>query len=340
MRVAKYYNNRDVRIEEIQRPSIEPEELLVKVMASGICGSDVLEWYRLKKAPLVLGHEIAGEIVEIGSKVSGFDFGDRVFVSHHVPCNTCRYCQRGDHTVCETLHSTNIDPGGFSEYIRVPEINVRHGTFKLPDRLSFDDGVFIEPLACAIRGQNRAGFKSGQSVLILGTGVAGILHLICAKANGATWVGMTDLTEYRLNLSAEYGADFVLDGREDVAAEVKRVNNNGVDLVIVCTGAISAFQQALEAVDDGGTILYYAPTTPGETFPLDVLEFWNKQVTITSTYANSPQDAREAIEMIKNKRVNVVPLITHRLGLAETAHGFKQVAEAGESMKVVIYPHQ
>ncbi|MGZ6276835.1 MAG: alcohol dehydrogenase catalytic domain-containing protein [Syntrophales bacterium] len=155
MRVAMYYNNRDVRLQELPRPKIGPGEMLIKVIASGICGSDVMEWYRIRKAPLVLGHEIAGEIAEIGEGVGRYKIGDRVFVSHHIPCNTCHYCLMGYHTASETLHTTNYDPGGFAEYIRVPKLNVDRGVFLLPEELSFEDGVFIEPLACVVRGQRR-----------------------------------------------------------------------------------------------------------------------------------------------------------------------------------------
>ena len=157
MRAAVYYNNKDIRIEKFPKPRISSKELLVKVISSGICGSDVMEWYRIKKTPRILGHEIAGEITEVGKDVKQYTIGDRVFVSHHVACNECRYCRAGYHTVCDTLRSTNFDPGGFAEFIRVPEINVRFGTFVLPDEVSFDEGTFVEPLGCVVRGQRFAG---------------------------------------------------------------------------------------------------------------------------------------------------------------------------------------
>ena len=144
-----------------------------------------MEWYRIKKAPLVLGHEIAGEIVEVGTGVESFKKGDRVFVSHHVPCGECRYCRDNNETVCDTLHSTNYSPGGFSEYIRVPSINVLNGTFILPDEVSCEEGVFIEPLACVVRGQRRAEMKAGKSVLVIGSGLSGILHVQMARILGA-----------------------------------------------------------------------------------------------------------------------------------------------------------
>ncbi|MEE9593876.1 MAG: alcohol dehydrogenase catalytic domain-containing protein, partial [Candidatus Hydrothermarchaeales archaeon] len=168
MRVAMYYNNQDVRLEEMPKPTIGSGEILLKTMASGVCGSDVMEWYRVKKAPLVLGHEVTGEIVEVGEGVKGYKTGDRIFASHHVPCNKCHYCLNDHHTSCETLHTTNFVPGGFAEYIRVPKINVENGMYLLPENVSYDVGSLIEPLACVVRGQRLAGMKPGLTVLILG----------------------------------------------------------------------------------------------------------------------------------------------------------------------------
>lgn len=195
MKCVMYYNNRDIRLKEIPVPTIRDNELLVKMHACGICGSDVLEWYRAKKAPLVLGHEMTGTIVAAGEKVSKRMIGDRVFVSHHVPCNTCYYCLNGNHTVCDTLRSTNLDPGGFAEYIRVPGINVDRGVFSLPDEVSCEEGTLIEPLACVLRGQKITGLKPGQSVFILGGGISGLLHLKLARALGAGSVIVGDIHE-------------------------------------------------------------------------------------------------------------------------------------------------
>jgi L-iditol 2-dehydrogenase len=341
MRVAMYYNNRDVRLEKLPTPKIGSGEILVKVLASGICGSDVMEWYRIKKAPLVLGHEIAGEIVEIGDGVNRYKIGDRVFVSHHIPCNTCRYCLKGYHTVCDTLHTTNFDPGGFAEYIRVPRLNVDRGVFVLPDEISFEEGTFIEPLGCVVRGQRIARLKPGQSVLILGSGISGILHLLLARALGAGRVITTDVNEYRLKAAKEFGADAVIDAREDIPARLRKLNDGRLaDLVIICTGALSAFTQALECVDRAGTVLFFAPTDPGVNLPVPVNEFWRNGITLLPSYGASPLDCTQAIELIRAGRVPVRQMITHRLSLAETAFGFKLVAEASESIKVIIEPHR
>ena len=335
-----YYSNKDIRIEEMPKPKIGPEELLVKAMACGICGSDVMEWYRIGKAPRVLGHEVTGEIVAVGENVQNFKIGDRVFVSHHVPCNTCRYCLSGQHTVCETLQTTNFDPGGFAEYVRVPQINVDRGTFLLPKEISFEDGTFIEPLGCVLRGQRRAQVKPGHTVLIIGSGISGLLHIQLAHILGATRVIATDITEYRLKAARRFGADAVIHVEEDVPGKLRRVNKNRLaDRVIVSTGAPSALIQALQSVDQSGTILHFAPTEPGVDIPLPFNQFWSNQITLTTTYAASPADITTAMELIRARRVNVHDMITHRLSLAEASLGFKLVAEAKESIKVIIKPH-
>jgi L-iditol 2-dehydrogenase len=341
MRVAVYYNNSDIRLEERPVPPIGSGEILVRVIASGICGSDVMEWYRVKKAPLVLGHEIAGEIAAVGEDVTRYKVGDRVFVSHHIPCNTCHYCLRGYHTACETLHTTNYDPGGFAEYIRIPRLNVDRGVFVLPDEVSFDAGVFVEPLACVVRGQRIADLQPGQTVLILGSGISGLLHLLLAKSLGAGRIVTTDISAYRLEMARQLGADTVFDAREDIPARMCEINDGRLaDFVIVCTGALSAFKQALQSVDRGGTILCFATTEPGVDLPVPINEFWRNEIKLMPSYGNSPLDATLAIELIRSGRVPVEKMITHRLPLTETGQGFRLVVGGGKSMKVIIEPQK
>lgn len=342
MRVAMYYNNHDVRIEQLPVPEIGPGELLIKIIASGICGSDVLEWYRVKKAPIVLGHEIAGEVVEAGEGVEQFKPGDRVFVGHHVPCNTCRYCRAGQHTCCQTLQNTNFDPGGFAEYVRAPAINVERGTFILPGEVSWEEGSFVEPLACVVRAQRVTRFRPGMSVLVLGSGISGLLHIMLARAQGAGRIIATDINPWRVELAKDFGADHVLDAREDVPARVRELNGGyPAELVIVCAGALSAFKQALASVDRGGTVLTFATTDPGVEIPLPANEFWRNSIRVMPSYANSPYDAQVAIELLRGKRVDVAGLITHRLPLEDAPEGFRLMAESAteKSIKVVILPH-
>jgi L-iditol 2-dehydrogenase len=341
MRVAVYYNNKDVRLQEKEIPRIGPDEILVKIWASGICGSDVLEWYRLAKAPLVLGHEIAGEIVETGASVKELKIGDRVFVSHHVPCNMCRYCLAGHHSVCDTLASTNFDPGGFSEYVRVPAVNVRNGTFILPPSMSYEEAVFIEPLACVYRGQEFVKWQPARSILVVGSGIAGLLHVALARTAGAGHILAVDINPGRLEAAKNLGADVALLAGEDLLDRVKDANfGRLVDTVIICTGAQSAIQQALHLVDRGGTILFFAPSDPGAQISIPFNELWRKEVTMTSTYAGSPKDIVSAIELIRSGRISVETMITHRLPLERTGEGFDLVAKAGASIKVIIEPQK
>ncbi len=341
MRVATYYNNTDVRLEEIPTPQIGQGELLIKVLASGICGSDVMEWYRMKKAPRVLGHEVAGEIVEIGKEVDRYKIGDRVFVSHHVPCNTCPTCLNGFHTLCDTLRSTNFDPGGFAEYLRVPKINVDRGVFLLPGEVSFEEGVFIEPLACVLRGQRLAKFRPGQSVLVIGSGISGVLHIALARASGAGRVIASDISEYRLKAARQFGADEAIHAKTVSAGKIREINQGRlVDLVIVCAGSLLAYKQALGTVDRGGAVLCFAPVEPGVDLVFPFFDFWNDGITLLSTYGGSPFDITTAIELIRGQRLPLRQMITHRLPLTETGLGFQLVTAAKDSMKVIIEPHR
>jgi len=341
MRVAMYYNNKDVRLEEIPTPHIGPGELLVKVLASGICGSDVMEWYRKKKAPRVLGHEMTGEIVEVGEGVDRYKIGDRVFVSHHVPCNTCPYCLKGLHTLCDTLRSTNFDPGGFAESLRVPRINVDRGVFLLPGEVSFEDGVFIEPLACVLRGQRLAKLRPGQSVFVIGSGISGVLHIALARASGAGRIIASDISEYRLKAARQFGADEAVPAKAVSAAKIRETNQGRlVDLVIVCAGSVSAYKQAFGTVDRGGTVLCFAPVEPGVDLLLPFFDFWNDGITLLSTYGGSPLDITTAVELTRAQHLPLREMITHRLPLAETGLGFQLVTAAKDSIKVIIEPHR
>lgn len=342
MRVAVYYANDDVRLEEKPKPVIGEGEILVRIEASGICGSDVMEWYRIHRVPLVLGHEIAGVVAEVAKDVTRFKVGDRVAVAHHVPCGECCYCTSGHETACETLRKTNFDPGGFCEFVRVPKINVEKGVFPLPDKVSFEDATFIEPLACVLRGQRQANLKEGKTVLIVGGGISGILHIKAARAFGAGKILATDISEFRLDFAKKSGADYAINASEFSPSKLRELNHGFLaDLVIICASANSAFDQGLRSVDRGGTVLIFSAAGKDALLSVPTNEiFWRNEVTITSSYAGSPQDHLEALDKICLEKIDVCDMITHRLGLKETGRGFKLVAEAKESMKVIIRPQE
>lgn len=342
MRIAMYYANNDVRLEEMARPVIGDGEILVRIEASGICGSDVMEWYRIHRVPLVLGHEIAGVVVEAGEGVTRFKKGDRVAVAHHVPCGKCRYCAAGHETACDTLRKTNFDPGGFCEYVRVPGINVEKGVFSLPDNVSFEDATFIEPLACVLRGQRLANLKKGSSVLIVGSGISGLLHIKAARSNDAGRIFATDISGFRLDAAKRSGADYAIDAKEYSPSKLKGLNGGYLaDLVIICAGAGSAFEQGLRSVERGGTALIFSAAGKDALLPVPTNDiFWRSEVTVTSSYAGSPRDHLEALDKICLEKIRVYDMITHRLGLKETGLGFRLVAEAKDSIKVIIQPQK
>ena len=343
MRVAMYYSNRDVRLEETAIPQIGPGELLLEVVASGICGSDVMEWYRRDKVPLVLGHEVAGNVVSVGKGVEKFKEGDRVAVTHHVPCNTCHFCLNGHHTVCETLlRGTRFEPGGFAEYVRVPAINVDRGVFKFSKEVSYEDASFMEPLACVLRGQRTAGFNPGHTVLVLGCGIAGLLHVALARTLGAGLVIGTDTIPFRLEAAEAMGAHRTLKADDDLMESLREANEGYLaDLVIICYEGFIPL--ALQSVERGGTVLFFAGASEDATVPGKLNDiFWRTEVTLTSSYAGSPADCDAALKLIRAGSIPVKRLITHRVGLAEAVTGFEAVCSPMEHdcIKVIVEPQR
>lgn len=340
MRVAKYYSWDDVRLEHMEPPDIGPGEMLVEVQACGLCGSDLMQWYADSKAPTVLGHEPVGFVERVGTGVVGFAPGDRVFVHHHVPCFVCYYCRRGNYSCCATFKQNGIHPGGFAEYIRVAPMNVERDVLHLPEGLPFEEATLIEPTACAIRGMSRAGVQHGDTVLVMGVGVSGLLFTQLSRLWGAGRVIASDLVDYRLERALELGADAVVNpATVDLRAEVSRLTGQrGADVVIVTAGSAAVMEQGLRLAAKGGTVLIYAPLPPGETLPVDVCDLLFSEKTLVSTYSCGPDDTRMALDFIRHGRVQTRGLVTHRFGLEEVAEAMRLAARAGESLKVVVFP--
>jgi len=337
MKVSMWYNNNDIRLEEVPTPSPGPGEMLVKVISCGICGSDIVEWYRLPRAPLVQGHEVGVEVVETGAGVSKYKKGERLFIAPKVPCLKCRYCLNGNYPQCNEIKDRL--PGGFAEYILVPKALVTNGSYLLPESVSYDQATFIEPLACAVRAQRLASIEEGQTILILGSGMSGLLHIKLAKYKKCKVIA-TDINKKRLELAKSFGADYAAYAASDIINQLIQVNGRKADAVIVTTSAIPAFKQAWESVDMGGVVVLFAVPEPGKDVVVPVNDFWRKEIRILTSYYCGPQDIEEALRLITNGDIKVDDLITHRLPLKDTAKGFKLLLAGTESLKIIIKPHE
>ncbi len=337
MKVARWYNNRDIRIEEVPTPSPGPKEMLVKVIACGICGSDVVEWYRLPRAPLVQGHEIGAQVVEVGESVTKFKPGDRVFITPKVPCMKCHYCVNEHYPQCSEVKERL--PGGFAEYILVPEILIENGSWLLPENVTYDQSTFIEPLACVIRAQRMAGLKKGHTIMVLGCGMSGILHIKLAKDIGAG-VLATDIDSKRLEFALKAGADTTVLVTHNISERPGFDIGQSADVVMLCTSAISAVEQAWKCVDKGGAIVFFAVPSPAQTVTVPINDFWTKEIRILTSYYCGPPDIKEAIHLIASGDIRTDELITHKLLLPEIEKGFQLVVEGKESLKVIINPNE
>jgi L-iditol 2-dehydrogenase len=337
MKVSMWYNNNDIRIEEVPTPSPGRGEMLVKVISCGICGSDIVEWYRLPRAPLVQGHEVGVEVVETGEGVSKYKKGDRLFIAPKIPCLKCSYCLKGHYPQCTAVKDRL--PGGFAEYILVPNELVQGGSYLLPDKVSYDQATFIEPLACVVRAQRLASVVEGETLLVLGSGMSGLLHIKLAKYKGCKVIA-TDINNTRLELAKRFGADHVIDAASDILEHLLYANGRKADAVIVTTAALSAVQQAWEAVDMGGVVVLFAVPGPDKDVVVPLNDFWRKEIRVLTSYYCGPPDIEEALHLITKGEIKVDDLITHRLPLKDTGKGFRMLLDGGASLKIIIKPQE
>lgn len=338
MKVARLYSFNDIRVEDIPVPPVGPGDVLIKTHACGICSGDVMPWYIEKKAPIVLGHEPTGEIVETGKGVTYFKQGDRVFTHHHAPCFTCRYCRRGDYVQCPTWKSSHLVPGGISEYILVPSINLENDTIVLSENVSYEDGTFIEPTACVVKGLKRARIRSDDTVLIIGLGIMGILHLMIAREYGAGKVICADRVKFRLDKALEHGADYTIDVSERALDEGLKDITGGemAELVIVGPNSAEAMREGLKCVRPGGQALLFTPAKPGEKLTIDPNYLYFNDVNIITSYSCGPDDTADAFELIEKGVVSAERLVTHRFPIARTSEAFALTAKAENSLKSLI----
>lgn len=369
MRVARLYAWGDVRVEEDPVPMPGPGEVLIRVTACGVCGSDALVWYVERKAPAVLGHEPVGEVVALGAGVRGVREGERLFVHHHAPCLACEECRRGLWSNCGVWKRNQLRPGGFAEYAVVGAESVARDTLPLPDGMLDEVGVFVEPLATCVRALKRQGrMEAGDAVLVIGLGSMGQLLVSLARVYGAGVVVGSDFVAERRERALRRGADVVVDpgdrapwtggaaggpgarggagfagatgvGADPVVEAVRAATGGrGADVVIVCPGDARAIATGLEAAAPGGRVVCFTPLAPGSAVSLDLSSAYFREVTLTQSYSCGPDETREALELLATGAVEVASLVTHRAGLEGVAAALERAAGKGEGMKTVIRP--
>ncbi len=323
MRVARSVALDEVRVEEAPDPVAGPGDVVCRVLACSTCGSDVQDHYVAPKLPAVLGHEPAGEVVAVGAEVRGVRVGDRVAIHHHAPCATCRRCRRGHETLCDAFRSTRLDPGGFAEYVRLPAPLVAE---LLPlDGLDPVTATLTEPLACAIRAQRRAGLQASDSLLVVGAGASGLLHIAAARARGVEAIAVSERAGERLARAVRWGAA----PHDPDAAPA--------DVAIVCTPSPDAVAAGAAALGPGGTLLLYSPAPPGPPLAVEPGAVFARELTVTASWSAGPADMRAALDLLQAGAVCAGELITHRFALEETGAALA-AQRSGAALKAVVLP--
>jgi L-iditol 2-dehydrogenase len=321
MKVARTRTEAETVLEEAPDPVAGPGEVVCRVLACATCGSDVQSFYVRRKLPAVLGHEPAGEVVEVGAGVDGVAVGDRVAIHHHAPCGECRRCLHGHETLCERFRSTGLDPGGFAEYVRIqPEL--------VDELLPLDDldpvaATLAEPLGCALRAQQRAGVRPGDSLLVVGAGCSGLLQVAAAHARGVDAVWVREPDGERLARAEEWGAT--------------AHGNEPVDAAVVCTESPEGIAAAAGALAPGGTLCLYAPPEPGVPLGVDGWTLFKGELRVTASWSAGPADMRAALALLRRGAIRADELITRRFTLDETGAALAEQRD-GRALKAVVVP--
>ncbi len=324
-------------LEEVPTPHVGPGDVLIRLKAAGICGTDLEKIHGSYGPGGILGHEVSGIIEQVGHSVKGLHIGVRVTAHHHVPCYNCHFCTRGDYTMCDSFKTTNLDPCGLAEYFRVPEFNVQRGAIiPIPDTVDFEEAALLEPTACCIRALDKLKIQPGDKALVVGLGPTGQTHIQLLRNMGVQMILGSDIQQTRITMARKLGADRVYDPRsENVAEEVKRETTIGVDLAIVSTGNPNGLLQALASVRKGGQVLLFGAPSRDATFQLDVGSFFARQITLTTSYSCVEAEIERAIQHVSQRLLNLRTMITHRFPLQEATSAFSS-ATSTFAVKAII----
>ncbi len=338
MRALIYTGAGEVRLEERPQPG-DPAagELLVKLRACGVCGSDVTDWYMTPRAPIILGHEPAGDVIAVGEGVTQFKIGDRVALHHHMPCMVCDLCQHGNYSNCAQFKQTRLYPAGMTEFVRVPAAIVAGDVLKLPDEMPYEVGALIEPIACCVHALDRANIRRGDTVLILGAGFNGIVMALLAPHWGADRVAILEATPVRLERARGIGLHTFNVSAPDVYEQVKAwADGKGPHAVVVTAANNRAIQMGFDLTGIGGTLLLYAPPAPGNPVSFDVNRMFFQEIYVTGSYSAGPFDTRRTLSLLVNGVIDPDVLITHRFRLEQAEQAWHLTKQAGDSLKVMV----
>lgn len=340
MKAAVYHALDDIRIEERPVPEIGPGELLLKTLACGLCGGETMAWYK-KSEPKVLGHEPVGEVVEVGAGVTDFRRGDRVFVNHHVGRVNSHWSRRGHFTRDPFYSKMKLDPGGVCEYYRVTAQHLAMDAHVLPNSISTEAAVTIEPWSCVLSGLKVCNIQPGDTVAVVGAGFMGQGFVHMAPLFGAGKVVALDFSDWRLEKAREFGATHTVNPKREDAVAAMRALNNGrlADTVVVIAPFASAWKQAMDLVEVGGCLHLGAPLPPGTDWVQDGNKAYFDQITVTSRYSSDHTDTYSYIRLLEAGRIRADDAISHRFAIEDSAEAFRLLVEAEKSLKIVVYPH-
>ncbi len=340
MKTASVKEPSVISVDDTQKPTLKSGEIMVQMYACGICGSDLEKVYGQYGQPSMrLGHEPAGVVVEVGSGVTEFAKGDRVFTHHHVPCYDCHLCSHGNETMCQKYSETNLTPCGLSEEYVVPAWNVAHGgVLKISDSLSFEEAAMIEPLACCVRAWNKYSYQEGDSVAIYGVGPTGMMHVMLAQTKKFDKIFCFDVNEFRLDFAKKFNiTDAMHSTYENRKQKVlDETENRGVDVAIVATSSLKALEDAIDMVRKGGAVMMFGVPTKGATMNLDMSKVYSKEITLVTSYAASDADTKEALELIESGNIPVKQLITHTYPIDDTQKAFDHARTGDNAMKIIV----
>ena len=340
MKTASVKEPSVVSIEETKSPDLGDGDILVKMEACGICGSDLEKVFGQYGQPSMrLGHEPAGIVLEVGTGVTEFKKGDRVFTHHHVPCYDCHFCRHGNETMCQKYYETNLSPCGLSEEFVVPEWNVSHGgVLKISDSLTFEEAAMIEPLACCVRAWNKHSYHQGDSAAIFGVGPTGMMHVMIAQAKKFSKIFCFDVNDFRLNFAKKFNiTDSINSAYENRKQKVlEHTENRGVDVAIVATSSLKALADAIDMVRKGGTVMMFGVPSKGAKMDLDMNKIYSKEITLVTSYAASDKDTAEALSLIESSQIDVKQLITHTYSISDSQKAFEHARSGENAMKIII----